>query len=129
MRFLSRALSVVLIAGLILLGLPGSAWAAVASRTASNPVPAGATSNRAPAKLAANGRVSPRAGVEMRAPERSRAQQPAPRGFSEEQRKRYAEQDKKDKKSDNYKGGVTLIIGGGVLVVALLIVLIIVLVD
>jgi hypothetical protein len=124
-RFLPRALSVVLIAGLILLGLPGSAWAAVASRTATTPVPAGATSNRVPSKVAAKQQV----GAETRAPERPRTQQPAARGFSEEQRKRYAEQDKKDKKSDNYKGGVTLIIGGGVLVVALLIVLIIVLVD
>lgn len=129
MLFLSRALSVALIAGLILLGLPGSAWAAVASRSTA------AESSKTPAKsqklpsanrsLATSGLA--KSGAQARTGER--AQSAGPQGFSEEQRRRYADKDAKDQKSDNYKGGVTLIVGGGVLVVALLIVLIVVLVD
>ena len=129
MSFLSRALSVALIAGLILLGLPGSAWAAVASRTtAAESSKAPANSPRLPGSsrsLATSGLG--KSGAAARSP--ARTQSAGPQGFSEEQRRRYADKDQKDKKSDNYKGGVTLIIGGGVLVVALLIVLIIVLVD
>ena len=129
MSFLSRALSVALIAGLILLGLPGSAWAAVASRSTA------AETSRVPTsspQLPGSGRSLAtsglgKSGAQARSPQR--AQSAGPQGFSEEQRRRYADKDEKDKKSDNYKGGVTLIIGGGVLVVALLIVLIIVLVD
>ena len=112
----------------MLLGLPGSAWAAVASGAAA-PATTGKTSQRAPAKLGGQTRAGAQPGTMSRAPERAEAQKSSPKGFSEEQRKRFSEQDEKDKKSDNYKGGVTLVIGGGVLVVALLIVLIIVLVD
>jgi cobalamin biosynthesis Mg chelatase CobN len=122
---LSKALSVALIAGLVMLGLPHSALAAVSasrSGTQSASAPSGAAKSRA------HPRENHR-GVAATPPRQAAKAQAPARGFSEEQRQRYAEQDKKDKKNENYKGGVTLIIGGGVLVVALLIVLIIVIVD
>lgn len=122
---LSKALSVALIAGLVMLGLPHAALAAVTSRsdTPSASATGGSAKSRVQPRTHERGRVAA-------APPRQAAKAQAPaRGFSEEQRQRYAEQDKQDKKAENYKGGVTLIIGGSVLVVALLIVLIIVLVD
>ena len=137
-----KALSTLLITALVSLGAPASAWAAVSPPRAdrsSTEASAQQSPRSLPRSLARGAHEAPRRGVatarnrdaagsstpSATTDGRAAAKQP----FSPEERRRYAEADEREAKSERYEGGVTVVVGGGVLIVALIVILVIVLID